>query len=146
MDLKRFGFIAIIIVFLFAVVLAVGSGSEKPSTIIASMIATTISVATPLTLGALAGVFCERAGVVNIGIEGMMLASAFFGWLMSVYLNTILHFAPMPSLIIGVVVAVVTGGLTGLLHAWLSITFKVNQVIGGTVINILAIGITGFLN
>lgn len=146
MDLKRFGFIAIIIVFLFAVVLAVGSGSEKPSTIIASMIATTISVATPLTLGALAGVFCERAGVVNIGIEGMMLFSAFFGWLAAVYMNTILQMPPMVSLITGVLVAVVTGGLTGLLHAWLSVTFKVNQVIGGTVINILAMGITGFLN
>lgn len=146
MDLKRFGFIAAIIIVLFGIILAVGSGTEQPSTIIASMIATTISVATPLTLGALAGVFCERAGVVNIGIEGMMLLSAFFGWLAAIYLNTILHMAPMPSLLIGVVVAVIAGGLTGLLLAWLSVTFKVNQVIAGTVINILATGITGFLN
>jgi simple sugar transport system permease protein len=47
---------------------------------------------------------------------------------------------------LGVVVAILTGGLLGLLHAWLSITFKVDQVISGTVINILATGVTGFLN
>jgi general nucleoside transport system permease protein len=146
MDLKRFGFIAIIIIILFGVVLMVGSSSTDPATIIASMIATTISVATPLTLGALAGVFCERAGVVNIGIEGMMLTAAFFGWFAAIYMNTILKMTAMPSLLIGVVVAVIAGGLCGLLHAWLSVTFKVNQVIGGTVINILAAGITGFLN
>jgi simple sugar transport system permease protein len=52
----------------------------------------------------------------------------------------------MPSLIVGVIVAVLTGGLFALLHAVLSITFKVDQIIGGTVINILAAGITGFLN
>jgi simple sugar transport system permease protein len=110
------------------------------------MIATTISVATPLTLGALCGTFCERSGVTNIGIEGMMLSAAFFGWLSSIYLNSIVHLDPMSSLILGVVIAVLTGGLLGLLHAWLSITFKVDQVISGTVINILATGVTGFLN
>ena len=146
MDIKRFGFIALIIIILFGIVLLVGSSNTSPSIIITSMIATTISVATPLTLGALSGIFCEKSGVVNIGIEGMMLSSAFFGWFASIYLNTILKAAPMPSLLIGVIVAIAVGGLFGLLHAWLSVTFKVNQIIGGTVINILAIGITGFLN
>ena len=146
MDIKRFGFIALIIIVMFGVVLLVGSSNTPPSIIITSMVATTISVATPLTLGALSGIFCEKSGVVNIGIEGMMLSSAFFGWFASIYLNTIMEMAPMPSLIIGVIFAVIVGGLFGLLHAWLSVTFKVNQIIGGTVINILAIGITGFLN
>ncbi len=146
MDIKRFGFIALIIIILFGVVLLVGSSDTPPSIIITSMVATTISVATPLTLGALSGIFCEKSGVVNIGIEGMMLSSAFFGWFASIYANTIMEVSPLPSLILGVVVAVVVGGLFGLLHAWLSVTFKVNQIIGGTVINILAIGITGFLN
>jgi simple sugar transport system permease protein len=83
---------------------------------------------------------------VNIGIEGMMLGAAFFGWLGAIYMNTIFHQAPLLSLIVGVIVAILTGGLFALLHAVLSITYKVDQIIGGTVINILAIGITGFLN
>jgi simple sugar transport system permease protein len=146
MDLRRFLFIAIIIAVLFGVVVAVGQSQESPTVIIVSMLATTLSVATPLTLGALAGVFCERSGVTNIGIEGMMLISAFFGWFGAIYLNTILKMAAMPSLIIGVVIAIFAGALMGLLHSVLSITFKVDQVIGGTVINILATGVTGFLN
>jgi simple sugar transport system permease protein len=146
MNLRRFGFIALIIVVLIGVVVLVGAREVSPAVIIVSMLATTISVATPLTLGALAGIFCERAGVVNIGIEGMMLSSAFFGWLAAVYMNTVLVVGPLPSLLIGVVAAVLVGGLLGLLHAVLSVTYKVDQVIGGTVINILAIGITGFLN
>jgi len=146
LDWRRFGFIALIILILIGVVVLVGGGEVSPTVIVVSMLATTISVATPLTLGALCGIYCERAGVVNIGIEGMMLASAFFGWFAAIYLNSILQMAPMPSLLIGVVAAVLTGGLTGLLHAVLSVTYKVDQIIGGTVINILAIGVTGFLN
>jgi simple sugar transport system permease protein len=75
-----------------------------------------------------------------------MLGAAFFGWLASIYMNTIFHFPAMVSLLVGVIVAILTGGLFALLHAVLSITFKVDQIIGGTVINILATGITGFLN
>lgn len=145
-DIRRFIFIGAIIIFLFAVVVVVGQSQNPPLVIIVSMLATTIAVATPLTLGALSGIFCERAGVVNIGIEGMMLMAAFFGWFAGIYMNTILKVPPMASLLVGVVAAVLTGLLMGLLHALLSVTFKVNQIIGGTVINILAVGVTGFLN
>ncbi len=146
MDWRRFLFIILIIAILFGVVVLIGKSQVSPVVIIMSMLATTIMVATPLTLGALSGVFCENAAVINIGIEGMMLAAAFFGWLAAIYMNAIYGIAPMPSLITGVVVAVLTGGLLGLLLAALSVTFKVDQIIGGTVINILAVGITGYLN
>ena len=124
----------------------VGMSQEPPLLIITSMLATTIAVATPLTLGALSGVFCERSGVVNIGIEGMMLSAAFFGWLASIYMSTIFGFSAMAQPDRGCSWRILTGGIVGLLHAVLSITFKVDQIIGGTVINILAVGVTGFLN
>ncbi len=146
MDLRRFLFIAAIIVILFGIVVAVGNSAEPADVIIVSMLATTLSVATPLTLGALSGVFCEKSGVVNIGIEGMMLAAAFFGWFGAIYFNSIMGIEAMASLVLGVLVAVLSGALLGLLHAALSVTFKVDQIIGGTVINILAVGLTGFLN
>jgi simple sugar transport system permease protein len=145
-ELRRFAFIAFVIILLFAVVVLVGAAQTSPVVIIVSMIATTVAVATPLTLGALCGIFCERAGVVNIGIEGMMLAAAFFGWFGAIYMNTILGAAPLVSLLVGVLVAIATGAALGLFHAVLSVTFKVDQIIGGTVINILAIGVSGFLN
>lgn len=146
MDWKRFGFIALIIAVLFTVVVLIGAERQSAILIVTSMIGTTIAVATPLTLGALSGLFCERAGVVNIGIEGMMLAAAFFGWLAAVYMNTVFGVASLPSIWVGVIAAIITGGLFAALHALLSVTFMVDQIIGGTVINILAIGITGFLN
>jgi simple sugar transport system permease protein len=146
MDLKRFGFIALIIIILFGAVVLVGQSKQPPLLIVTSMLATTIAVATPLTLGALSGVFCERAGVVNIGIEGMMLTAAFFGWLSVIYMFHIFGFGAGLSIALGVIFAILTGGLMSLLHAMLSITFKVDQIIGGTVINILAVGLTGFLN
>src|SRR5690349_6346635 len=100
------------------------------------LIATTLAFATPITLGALSGVACERAGVVNIGIEGMMLMGAFFGYVGGVNSGNIW---------VGVLTAVLTGGAMALLHAVLAITYKVDQIISGTVINILAVGLTGYL-
>ena len=146
MDWKRFGFIALIITILIGTVVYVGQTRQTPLLIITSMLATTIAVATPLTLGALSGVYCERAGVVNIGIEGMMLTAAFFGWLGGIYMFQIYGLSAGISITLGVFFAIITGGLMALLHAALSITFKVDQIIGGTVINILAVGLTGFLN
>jgi ABC-type uncharacterized transport system permease subunit len=105
--------------------------------VVVAMLAISIAKATPLTLGALSGVFSERSGVVNIGIEGMMLSSAFFGFMVGVKTG---------SLAAGLVAAVLTGMLMALLHALLSIRFRVDQIISGTVINILAVGLTGFFN
>ncbi|MBI3162460.1 MAG: ABC transporter permease [Chloroflexi bacterium] len=146
MDWKRFGFIALVVIVLFSAVVMIGQVKQPPLLIVTSMLATTIAVATPLTLGALSGVYCERAGVVNIGIEGMMLSSAFFGWLGSIYMFHIFKMSAGLSIALGVFFAILTGLLMALLHAVLSITFKVDQIIGGTVINILAVGLTGFLN
>jgi simple sugar transport system permease protein len=146
MDWKRFGFIALIIAVLFTIVVLIGGKSQPAILIISSMLGTTIAVATPLTLGALSGIYCERSGVVNIGIEGMMLAAAFFGWLGAIYMSSIFGFTSLPSLLAGLLIAMLTGGLFAALHALLSVTFKVDQIIGGTVINILAVGVTGFLN
>ena len=146
MDWKRFGFILLIIVVLFGVVVLVGHTKSSPIIIITSMMATTIAVATPLTLGALSGLFCERSGVVNIGIEGMMLSAAFFGWLTAIYMYHVFNFNQGISIFVGLLGAILTGALMGLLLAVLSVTYKVDQIIGGTVINILAVGLTGFLN
>ena len=65
MDLRRFAVIALVIVILFSIVVLIGMSQNSPIVIITSMLATTIAVATPLTLGALSGIYCERAGVVH---------------------------------------------------------------------------------
>jgi general nucleoside transport system permease protein len=102
-----------------------------------SILAITITKATPITLGALAGISCERTGVVNIGIEGMMLTAAFAGFMTGVYTH---------NLVLALIFAIASGALIALLHAVLSITFRVDQIISGTVVNILAVGLTGYLN
>ncbi len=98
---------------------------------------------TPIAIGALAGLWCERSGVVNIAIEGMMLTGACFGFIAYTVLAPTMP--AQTALYIGVAVAVFSGGIIALLHAWLSITFQINQIISGTVLNILAVGITSFL-
>lgn len=105
--------------------------------VVVAMLAIAVSRSTPLVLGALSGVMCERAGVVNIAIEGMMLAGAFAGFFVGIYTG---------SLALAVASAIWIGVLLAALHALLSIHFRVDQIISGTVINILAIGGTGFLN
>jgi general nucleoside transport system permease protein len=68
MDWRRFAVIALVIAVMFGIVILVGISENSPLVVITSMMATTIAVSTPLTLGALSGLYCERSGVVNIGI------------------------------------------------------------------------------
>lgn len=116
-----------------AVLIAAAAGRQTNA---ATMIAETLRLGTPLALGALSGIYAERAGIVNIAIEGMMLMGAAFGFAVFVFTGNIW---------VGVLSAITVGGLAALLHGLLSITFRTDQIISGTVINILAIGITGYL-
>ncbi len=100
-----------------------------------AVLASALRHSTPIVLGALCGLICERSGIVNIGIEGNMLMAAFTSFLISAFFG---------NLLIAVLVGVLTGMLMGLFLAFMSVTLKVDQIIGGTVINILALGITGF--
>ncbi len=92
--------------------------------------------ATPLILGALAGLLCERSGVINVAIEGQMLSGAWAGALF----GTIAHSAGA-----GAVGAALAGGLLGLMLAFFAIRYQVNQIVLGVVLNLLAAGITGFI-
>jgi ABC-type uncharacterized transport system permease subunit len=118
----------------FSFLIWVTSGTSLNLT---GMIQSTLTAATPLTLGAMAGIFCERSGLINIAIEGMMLWAAFA----AVAFTSILG-----NLWLGLLAASITGGIMALLLAVLSIKYKVDQIIAGTVINILAAGGTRFLN
>ena len=116
--------------------------SEAPSTNLVQLVVESLRLGTPIALGAMAGLWCERSGVVNIGIEGMMLGAAGVGF--TVY--AVLGDAQDPTwLWIGILVAVLTGGLIAALHALVSVTFRVDQIISGVVINLLALGLTSFL-
>ena len=101
----------------------------------------------PIVFGALCGLLGERSGVINIGIEGMMLFGAFFAFLTSALFNqwTGGAFAPAVSLIVGLICAIIGSMSVAALHAVLSIHYKIDQVISGTVINLLAVGITNYV-
>ncbi|MEZ4511103.1 MAG: ABC transporter permease [Chloroflexota bacterium] len=104
--------------------------------ILAGLLQLTVATATPIALGAYAGLFSERAGVVNIAIEGMMLMAAMVGAFVSGYTG---------SLFWGVIGGLLSGGLMAALHAVVSIRFKTDQIISGTVINFMAAGLTGHI-
>jgi simple sugar transport system permease protein len=99
---------------------------------------------TPIALGALCGVLCERSGVVNIGIEGIMLMGAFFAYLAGFWLHEAI--GQLPALIVGVAVGVLVGVILGAVHAWLSVTVRADQIIAGVFLNVLAVGLTAYLN
>jgi len=103
-----------------------------------------LSLTAPLALGALCGVLCERSGVVNIGIEGIMLTSAFFGYLTGFLLHD--SIGNEAALILGVVVAVAVGAILGVVHGWLTISIRADQIIAGVFLNVAAIGVTSYLN
>jgi general nucleoside transport system permease protein len=101
----------------------------------AGLFAGTLQYATPLTFGALGGLISERAGVVNIGLEGMMLTGAFFG---------IMSADKTGSWELGLVGAAFFAALLALVHAIFAIHLRADQIVSGTAINILATGITAF--
>jgi general nucleoside transport system permease protein len=111
-----------------------------------------LALATPIALGAMCGMMNERSGVVNIGIEGMMLASAFVGWYVAslagqaVQAEPSFFFGATPAIVMGVLAAIGTGLLFSVVHAWLCISIRADQIISGTIINIVALGLTTYLN
>jgi ABC-type uncharacterized transport system permease subunit len=137
------------------------------------MISASLLRAAPIGFGALSGILCERAGVINIAIEGMMLTGAMVAVIVASIFRNYDALHPVTGeplfpvwlsnigrtldqynlsdttpwyLILGLLAALVIGGILGAFHAWLSITFKVDQIVSGTGINILAVGVTSFLS
>lgn len=100
------------------------------------LIAVALRAATPIVFAALGGIYSERSGVVNIALEGIMLTSAYV-----CYKFAVLSDSPWIGMIVGVLAAVAIA----LLHGLISIRYRTDQVISGTVINIFAAGITGYL-
>jgi len=100
------------------------------------MLESTLFLAAPIAFGALSGVMCERVGVINIGIEGMLLTGAFTGAVVG----------SVVSPFIGLIGASLAGGILALALAVLAIKYRVDQIIAGVVINIFALGITSFLS
>lgn len=103
---------------------------------IGATLAATIRFATPLVFAALGGMFSERSGVVNIGLEGLMLIGAFAG---------VVGASLSGSVWIGLLFALGAGLLFALIHAVMCVTFEADQIISGTAINLLALGGTAFL-
>jgi general nucleoside transport system permease protein len=117
-------------------ILATRSSSENlGSTFDSTLVAQTLSFATPLVFAAIGGMFSERSGVVNIGLEGMMLMGAFWG---------VYGADKGGTWVVGLLVAMGVGGLLALVYAFFAIHLRADQIVGGTGVNFLAVGITGY--
>jgi len=136
---RRLGWGAIVVCVLGIALgyLATRSGVTKLEGVVvwSALFAAMLRYATPLTFAAIGGMFSERSGVVNIGLEGMMLMGAFFA---------ILAADKLDSWPLGIAAALLAGALTALIHAFVSIQLRADQIVSGTAINFLALGVTGY--
>jgi len=103
--------------------------------VLAGFLSATVRLSIPIVLAALGGMFSERSGVLNIGLEGMMLAGCFVGFIVTFFTGW---------LWLGVLAAILVGGLTGLLLAVYAVTLRANQVVVGIAINLGMVGVTAF--
>lgn len=94
-----------------------------------------LHLSTPLAFAALGGLLSERSGVLNIGLEGMLLAGAFSGAVGAFFTGNVW---------LGILLALIVGGLVGLLHAYLCVTLRIDQLVSGLAINLTAAGLTSF--
>ncbi len=101
-----------------------------------------IAFTIPLLITSLGGLFSERSGVVNIGLEGLMVIGMFSSAIVVYFLQPVL---PQGAIWIGLVVAMISGAAFSLLHAFASINLNANQVISGTAINMMAVAVTIFI-
>lgn len=124
------------ILFVLSFLIWVVSGADITTLSLASLLAGAVVLAVPLVFGSLSGVLCERAGVVNIAIEGQLLGGAFTAALVS---------SLTKNAFLGLIAAGIAGALVSLVLALFSIKYVVNQIIVGVVLNVLVSGITGFL-
>ncbi len=113
-----------------------GEGNLERVVVWSALAAAMLRFATPLVFGALGGVISERAGVVNIGLEGMMLMGAFFGIFGADVLG-----GWLPGLLLGMA----AGGALALIHAFFAVTLRADQIVSGFALNFLALGITGYV-
>jgi simple sugar transport system permease protein len=117
-------------------ILATRSGTSNLQAVFnAGLIAQMFAASTPLVFGAIAGMFSERSGVVNIGLEGMMLMGAFWG---------VYGADKGGNWFVGLVIGMASGGLLALVYAYFAIHLRADQIVGGTAVNFLALGITGY--
>jgi simple sugar transport system permease protein len=112
-----------------------GVGKLEEAVAWSALLAAMLRFATPLTFAAIGGMFSERSGVVNIGLEGMMLTGAFFA---------ILGADKLDSWVLGLLVAMLAGAVLAFIHAVVSIHLRADQIVSGTAVNFLALGVTGY--
>jgi simple sugar transport system permease protein len=132
---KRYTNSVLITMISFGIILFLIWAARDKSLNLTGMLVSSVISATPIALAALSGIYSERSGVVNIGIEGMILMGAFI----SVVVASVTHI-----LILGFLAGILAGMLLGALHAVLSIRYRINQIISGTGIIILSLGITNY--
>ncbi len=131
---------ALAIPLILAVGLALSASATETN--VTNLLDESLVLATPIALGAMTGLWCERSGIINIGIEGMMLASAGVGYMTYAILGAA---SSTGWLWISILIAIGTGGLLAALLAVLSIRYQINQIVAGVVVNLFALGLTGFL-
>ena len=132
---KRLNLVLGIVALVFVLAFLVWAASGRSLSLL-GMLQSSLLRSVPITFGALAGVLCERAGVVNIAIEGMLLSAAFASAVVA---------SVTDNLWIGLLAGAAIGALVAWLLAVLSIRYLVDQIVGGTVINIFALGMTSYL-